>query len=496
MAKIIDPLSCDYYVILQFYEDTSMTRHVREGRGQSFSLWSAFSSIKLTLFLLILLAVTSVFGTVIPQQEGAFELAEKLSPGLVRFLSSLQLFDMYHSLWFRLIIGALAVNLMVCSVDRFPSSLKRFRSVPRADREKPFENLSPDRRFSLDVQMEPVREGVARVLRKKFRKLETKDSDRGTFFFGEKGRYTYFGVYLVHFSVLLILIGGIIGSLFGFEAFVNIPEGDGVNKVTLRKSRISKSLPFTVRCENFNVEFYSNGTPKEYRSDLAFIKDGKLAFHGPLRVNHPITFEGITFYQSSYGSLPGDKVRLTLKKEGTEDNLTQEVEMGKPFPLPGREGEAVVTDARSDFMRMGPAVHIQVRPTTGEEIDFWVFKNVEMIKQRFPGIFERFPKLDPGSFKPYVFFLEGMDSRFYTGLQVSRDPGVPLVWAGFVSIIIGLFVTFFLFHRMVWVHLSQGKKGVRVAVAGMGNKNPVGLERELDGLVGELRSKLDAPKSP
>ena len=473
-----------------------MTHPDREGKVHSFSLWSAFSSIKLTLFLLILLAVTSIFGTVIPQQEGAFELAQKLSPGLVRILSSLQLFDMYHSLWFRLIIGALAVNLVVCSLDRFPSSLKRFRSVPKVDRQKPFENLPPDRTFSVKKEMEGVRESVARLLRRKYRKLETKDGDRGTFFFVEKGRYTYFGVYLVHFSVLLILVGGIIGSLFGFEAFVNIPEGDGINKVTLRKSRISKSLPFTVRCENFTVEFYPNGTPKEYRSNLAFIKEGKPVFQGPLRVNHPITFEGITFYQSSYGSLPGDKVRLSMKKEGTEENLSLEAEMGRPFPLPGKVGEAVVTDARSDFMRMGPAIHLQIRPTAGEEIHFWVFKNAEAIRQRFPGIFERFPKLDPGSFKPYVFSLESMDSRYYTGLQVSRDPGVPLVWAGFVSIVIGLFVTFFLFHRMVWVHLSQGKKGVRVAVAGMGNKNPVGLERELDGLVGELRSKLDAPKSP
>jgi len=67
-----------------------------------------FTSVKLTLGLLIVLAVTSIFGTVIPQQEGAMELAEELSPGLVSLLSSLQLFDMYHSLWFRLIIGTLA----------------------------------------------------------------------------------------------------------------------------------------------------------------------------------------------------------------------------------------------------------------------------------------------------------------------------------------------------------------------------------------------------
>lgn len=494
MAKIIDPVVSNYYVILQFYEDILMTRNGPGGEHRSFSLWSAFSSIKLTLFLLILLAVTSIFGTVIPQQESAMELAEKLSPSLFRLLSGLQLFDMYHSFWFRLLIGALAVNLIVCSLDRFPSSLRRFRSVPKPDREKPFENLSPERSFPVKAGMEQAERLTADLLKKKYRKLQSKKDERGAFYFAEKGRHTYFGVYLVHFSVLLILLGGIIGSLFGFEAFVNIPEGDGIDKVILRKSRISKSLPFTVRCENFNVEFYPNGTPKEYRSDLAFIKDGKTVFQGPLRVNHPITFQGVTFYQSSYGSLPGNTVRLGLKNERTGKLYSVEAEVRKPFPLPGQEGEAAVTEARSDFMRMGPAVHLQVRPAAGEEVHFWVFKNQEMISQRFPGIFERFPKLDPGSFKPYVFFLEGMDSRYYTGLQVSKDPGVPLVWVGFVSIVVGLFVTFFMFHRMVWVRISRGKKDLKVEVAGMGSKNPVGLERELDALSGELRSKLDGLK--
>ena len=468
-----------------------MVQNGPESRKQPFSLWSAFSSIRLTLFLLILIAITSIFGTLIPQQESAMRVAENLSPTLVRLLDSLNLFDMYHSWWFRLIIGALAVNLIVCSLDRFPSSLKRFRSSPKTDREKPFENLPPERSFALKQAFEPVSDAVGDLLRSKFRKVERKDKEKAAFFFVEKGRFTHFGVYLVHFSVLLILLGGIAGSLFGFQAFVNIPEGEGVDKVTLRKSRVAKPLPFSVRCDKFTVEFYPNGTPKEYRSDLVFLSNGNVVFEGPLRVNHPITFQGITFYQSTYGTLPGNRVRLSLKREGAGGNAVVEAQVNTPFPLPGQEGEATVTAVRSDFMRLGPAVQLAIRPDKGEEVQLWVFKNHRMVEERFPGIFETFPKLNPASFKPYTFFLESMESRYYTGLQVSRDPGVPLVWAGFVSIIIGLFITFFLSHRMIWVQVSRRDKGVNVAFAGMSSKNEVGLEREMDRLMVQVKNKLD-----
>jgi cytochrome c biogenesis protein len=79
------------------------------------SPWKALASVNLTLVLLILLAITSILGTLIPQQERALELAHRLSPGLVTFLGSLQVFDLYHSYWFRFLIGALALNLIVCS---------------------------------------------------------------------------------------------------------------------------------------------------------------------------------------------------------------------------------------------------------------------------------------------------------------------------------------------------------------------------------------------
>jgi cytochrome c biogenesis protein len=103
----------------------------------------------------------------------------------------------------------------------------------------------------------------------------------------------------------------------------------------------------------------------------------------------------------------------------------------------------------------------------------------------------RSPSLDPSAFKPYTFSLEGVEMKYATGLQVSRDPGVPLVWTGFFLIMIGLFVTFFTSHRSIWIRIAKTKRGLNIRVAGRANKNPVGIERELDQIAFKIKEKVE-----
>jgi len=56
---------------------------------------------------------------------------------------------------------------------------------------------------------------------------------------------------------------------------------------------------------------------------------------------------------------------------------------------------------------------------------------------------------------------------------------------------IGLFVTFFTSHRSIWIRVSGTKRGLHIRVAGRANKNPVGLERELDQLTSRIKVKLE-----
>ena len=117
-------------------------------------VWNFLSSVKLTIVLLILLAIVSILGTLIPQGQDAADFAKTLSPATFRFFSTLQLFDMYDAPWFRLLIGVLALNLVVCSIARFSATWKRFNAKPAPDRSKPFENNAPEDALLVNLSAE------------------------------------------------------------------------------------------------------------------------------------------------------------------------------------------------------------------------------------------------------------------------------------------------------------------------------------------------------
>jgi cytochrome c biogenesis protein len=452
-------------------------------------VWSFFSSVKLTFVLLMILAIVSILGTLIPQmpQRESVEFARGLSPGVFRLFSLLNLFDMYHSLWFRLLIGLLVLNLIICSLDRFPTTWKRFSFRPRADRNKPFQDLSPDQTFLIPENTKDGASQVARFLTDNYKKVECVDAGDRAYFFGEKGRYAHFGVYLVHLSVLIILVGGLVGSFFGLEAFVKISEGEQVSTAFTRNNRIPLDLGFEVRCDRFLVDFYESGAPKEFRSDLTFLVNSQVVKAASVRVNHPVQFRGITFHQSTYESVPGKRLHLKISTDTTDaERIELEVEKGKPVQLPSGGGHFQVAEMR--MMGPVPAALILIHPQQGEETRFWIFQDYERVKKRLPQEMLRSPKFNPAAFKPYTFYLDGVESGYATGLQVSRDPGATIVWIGCFLMVGGFFVTFFMSHRRIWVRVSSDKSGSSISVAGTASKNPVGLERELAQLTGNLKA--------
>jgi len=468
-------------------------------------LWKFFISVKLTVVVLLSLAATSIIGTLIPQNEPAEAYRQAFGDFFYRLFDVLDIFDMYHSWWFRLLVAMLAVNIVACSIERLSSTWKilfprvppfRMGKIRKTDNQQAFNSPTPPPRL-----LESFRRHVGRG----FRYLRVEEEDSGYRILAERRRWTRAGVYVVHTSVVLLLAGGLIGSFFGFEGYVNIPEGEATDTIRLRNSDQMIRLPFAIRCDDFDVSFYPSGAPKEFRSSLTLLQDGKPLLSKDIIVNDPLRHAGINIFQSSYGRMPGERMQqatrpppesITLQLTSTETGMAYEetVEMGQTFELPEGAGTFQFKEYQpaATFMgqNIGEALIGHLTPAEGKPSDVLL-----------PLRFANFDKMRRGRIVISVVDVqpEASDTnlatpprqRWYTGLQVTSDPGVWVVYLGFVLMLTGCFITFFLSHQQIVVEVVPKEEGSRVTVYGVANRNRIGYRRRIEAISGSLSGIAD-----
>ena len=91
------------------------------------SFLSLFASVQLALFLLFLLAATSIIGTLIPQNNPHTFYIEKFGHKTAYFFRLLDIPDMYNSWWFLGLLALFSLNLIVCSLERIPQVIRTLR---------------------------------------------------------------------------------------------------------------------------------------------------------------------------------------------------------------------------------------------------------------------------------------------------------------------------------------------------------------------------------
>jgi cytochrome c biogenesis protein len=435
-------------------------------------LWKSFASVKLTIVLLLTLAATSIIGTLIPQNEAPGAYFETFGELLYRFFSLLGLFDMYHSWWFRALILLLVVNIVVCSIDRLQATWKIiFVRNPRFNIAR-YRRLKNKAEYNHDGDAEQLKALYQPIIARRFRYHRIEETNEGFAIYGERGRWTRLGVYVVHFSVVVLLIGGLIGSIFGFEGYVNIAEGESAQSIQLRNSNQKLQLGFEIRCDDFNVEFYDSGAPKEFRSSLTILKQGKAVVQKDIIVNDPLRYEGLSFFQASYGSLTPNEVILNLTSNASGMIYSKRAGINTSIVIPEDLGTFVLQkftrQAKFREHNIGEAFIGVLTPPNGSAVEI-------TLPLKFPS----FDKMRKGN----VFIaIADFVPRYYTGLQVSMDPGVWVVYVGFILMIVGIYFTFFMSHQQICVDvLSQGKKS-RIVVAGTSNKNKLGMRKKVTKL--------------
>lgn len=236
---------------------------------------------------------------------------------------------------------------------------------------------------------------------------------------------------LMHGGIVLIIAGYALGAL-KLDGFMDIPVGTSTSKAVVKKG-YSQDLGFSVRCDSFNVDYYKSGMPREYVSNLSFFKGGHVAGRARVMVNHPASFEGIGFYQESFRP----SLSASMSVEVGNRKRFFKVMQGEAIPLSQPGTQARVVKVWDDLMHAGPAVKLLISDSSGERY-LWVFKDIDAIKARMPGLLEKMPGFDPASFRPYTFSLEKLEASYATGIGVKRDPGAPVAAAGGALFLVSL----------------------------------------------------------
>ena len=459
---------------------------------QNNPIWLFFSSVKLSVFLLLTLAGVSVFGTFIPQEQ-SFEFYRQTFGELWgTIIPLIGLDDCYHSTWYRLLMGLLCLNIIVCSVERLQATWRiifpKDKTIAGLSRFRKDDRIS----FNTKNSMDHVRDIVSRALASKWSRCELKSTDTGFYFYGETGRKSRLGVYAVHLSILVMVIGGLIGSFLGFDGHIQIIEGNKTNQLVVGHNKHIE-LPFTIQCNDFSVSFYENGSPSEFKSILSLIRNEKVILTQPVLVNHPLRYEGINIFQSSYG-LATPEYREEMPEtvvfhfQNRKTHLTYPVKasLSQRVPMPEGKGFCTIQNYQPSYQfgghQLGPTLMILLE-TKSPDSEKWVPKMVML-----PVQYHNFDHMRQGHFTISImnqddFQIPDDQKKYYTGLQVTSDPGIWFVYTGFIIMLLGIFVTFFVNHRQFLIEvIEQSNDTCQVFISGVTNKNKPGMKLKLERL--------------
>ena len=458
-------------------DPSSSKAQPRGEKGFLTTVFDSLASVTLAITLLIILALTSILGTLIIQNARPDQYLQKYGPGLARVFHFLALDDMYRSWWFLSLLVLLLINIILCSTKRFPRTWKTMTQSPEVLDEGLFARSKFKGSVRRKVSPEEAVKSAREVLKNNYGKLRETRGPGSVTFFVDKGRFGRMGAYVVHLSILLLALGALYGGVMGFKGFVALAEGQTVDRVPLRNRPAAIKLGFSIRCDDFQVVYYP-GTmqPKDYYSDLTILRDGQEVLKKRIEVNHPLIVDGIYFYQSSYGIDRGSNVTLqVLDPAGKISGPAVTVHPGQRFRVMGDPSFYVLQEIIPNAGGGQTGARL-AQILGGSNREFFLLSDT--------------PERDRMRGGPVYFRIQDMDIVEYTGLQVAWDPGVPIIWVACLVMILGLYLAFFVVHQRIWVKVGMDPDETAVLMAGTTNRNPASFEKDFENTLSQLKESL------
>ena len=457
--------------------------------------YKALASIKTGVILLIIVVIFSAVGTFVLQRPTAEpgQIERAYTPSTLKALDAMGLTDVFHAWYFLALLSLVSLSIIFVSIDRFPTAW-RFYDRPYRRTEPHFRAVLPQR---AEIPIHNAAEAIdaaERGFRKAGLRAERITENNELSLFSERNRFAVMAVYIIHASLLLIFVGGIIDGIFGYRGFMSIQEGSSNNVIEQRIGGrdVKRQLPFSVRCDSAGQENYKEngrdtGMPKKYWSNLTVVDNGREVKKKQIVVNDPLVYRGIRMFQASMGASGNLALAQVVITKADDQPQKLNLEPGVPVQIASDttlriqkflpdyyvQDDEVFTKSES---ANNPAIEFIVSKA-GQEHPVWMF-------------------LDRGTSVSddktgYVFVLNGARLASFTGLQIAFEPGHYLVWAGCVLMLGGLVVAFYFIHMRFWaVAVHDEKKGLVLWVGGACNKNKERFEERFKEVVENIQKEL------
>jgi cytochrome c biogenesis protein len=285
--------------------------------------WRTLTSMRTALFLLLLLSVAAVPGSVFPQRSiDATRVADYLAehPGVGPWLDRLGFFEVFTSPWFSAVYLLLVVSLVGCIVPRSRLHWHALRARPPR---------APQRLERLDVHAETTYAGpptaaleaARESLRRKRYRVHAHDDVSVS---AETGYLRETGNLVFHVALCIVIVGVAVGHLFGWRGDVIVPEGQTFASTVRAYHTFSAGPlvdlasvpPFTVRVDRLDVRFEDQvggsqfGAPRGFTAYTTTAQAlGGATQQQTLSVNSPLTLDGVDVFLLGNGYAPVVTVR-------------------------------------------------------------------------------------------------------------------------------------------------------------------------------------------
>lgn len=460
------------------------------------------SSVRFGVALLCLLGLLCLVGMLVMQQnvDGFANYYASLTPAQRLVYGKLGLFNIYHSVYFNVLLCVLSLNIILASIDRFP---KTWAFVSKPQVSVPLRWLAGQKQaaeFVLFGSVDELREKVQEQLKLQgWRRTFAAEKNGQTYVYGESGGWNRLGAYPVHIALLTIFLGGFLTAQFGTGGEIPLAPGESTNLINETVAnldnvkQITKRLPFEVAVTDIEQKLIREDGPISAGNTIDWITrftitDEDQTYEAMVQMNRPFDYRGYRFFQASF--TPVGRARSITLDVAPAGEAARQVTIDRDATATLDDGTLVrFAEFRGNF-RTGPedpnedtssypnpAAVLQVTPPGGTVQTAYAFGPQA-------GNF-------PAASKPvagYTFRLSGFEKAADKHvLSLQRDPGANVVYAGFLLLFITLAAVFFFSHQRVWVVIQRISPGeYRITAAGNTNRNQSGFDDKFRRFVSRL----------